>query len=440
MISQVGTTIRIKLPLFREKENLLQRPFVERQVSVQHISVPPSVSLRTVAVLHPIRRGATGVHYGREDDLAVREEIKSSVLKTVLGWLHMKLFNAEEEVGNADYLLLLAEEISVIEPSLNLNASKAIALLQHDSQRRGAETLLAQKFDVFETISAPFGPRKLAGAVAACELAADRRQESPCDFDGPNKPETTCAHDREISLNAHQGQDQLQTLVNGHGPELDHSLGPKESQRGVNFITSGIDKDCESDMTSALGHSKYHRGMSDAPIGGESLPEQINLGVASSNHFARASNGRLLLVDDNHINLSLLATFVKRLKRPVGYECAENGLLALEAAKRNTSGFDIIFMDISMPGMDGLEATREIRKLERNRLVSLGEAAAPPPALIIALTGLANSRDQIEAFTSGVDLFMTKPTKFKEIGSLIEEWHEKGPHHIRARQNQIQND
>ena len=48
------------------------------------------------------------------------------------------------------------------------------------------------------------------------------------------------------------------------------------------------------------------------------------------------------------------------------------------------------------------------------------------PALIIALTGLASSRDQSEAFTSGVDLFMTKPVSFKEVGRLLDNWEAHG--------------
>lgn len=65
--------------------------------------------------------------------------------------------------------------------------------------------------------------------------------------------------------------------------------------------------------------------------------------------------------------------------------------------------------------MNGFEATRQIRELEfaRNR---------PTPALIIALTGLASGRDQAEAFTNGVDLYMTKPVSFKEVGLLLDNW------------------
>ncbi len=74
-----------------------------------------------------------------------------------------------------------------------------------------------------------------------------------------------------------------------------------------------------------------------------------------------------------------------------------------------------------MPIMNGFEATRAIRDIEETR-----RAASSSPALIIALTGLASSRDQSEAFTSGVDLFMTKPVSFKEVGRLLDNWEAHG--------------
>ena len=79
-----------------------------------------------------------------------------------------------------------------------------------------------------------------------------------------------------------------------------------------------------------------------------------------------------------------------------------------------------------MPVMNGFEATRAIRQIEESRRT--GSPADPSPALIIALTGLASSSDQSEAFTSGVDLFMTKPVSFKEVGQLLNNWEANGGH------------
>jgi len=76
--------------------------------------------------------------------------------------------------------------------------------------------------------------------------------------------------------------------------------------------------------------------------------------------------------------------------------------------------------------MNGFEATRAIRDIEEARLHNQPAGKKLNPALIIALTGLASSRDQSEAFTSGVDLFMTKPVSFKEVGRLLDNWESHG--------------
>ncbi len=72
---------------------------------------------------------------------------------------------------------------------------------------------------------------------------------------------------------------------------------------------------------------------------------------------------------------------------------------------------------------------RAIRNIEQERRVEQQQQQQPPerppsdpPALIIALTGLASSRDQSEAFQSGVDLFMTKPVTFRDVGKLLDDW------------------
>jgi CheY-like chemotaxis protein len=132
---------------------------------------------------------------------------------------------------------------------------------------------------------------------------------------------------------------------------------------------------------------------------------------------------RLLLVDDNKINLRLLRTYMRRRNYLIVDE-AENGLEAVNTVDNSAEGYDIIFMDISMPVLDGFGATRRIRQIERGRMDKAAREGAPKPspALVIALTGLASSRDQSEAFTSGVDLFLTKPVAFKEVGKMLDNW------------------
>ncbi|OAA74840.1 histidine kinase [Akanthomyces lecanii RCEF 1005] len=116
-----------------------------------------------------------------------------------------------------------------------------------------------------------------------------------------------------------------------------------------------------------------------------------------------------LLVDDNVINLRILCTFMTKLKR--NFSTATNGQEAVDAYKNAPESFKCVFMDISMPVMDGLEATRVIRTYERENKL--------PPVVVIALTGLASAEAQHDAFTSGVNLFLTKPVKLAELASIL---------------------
>lgn len=78
-----------------------------------------------------------------------------------------------------------------------------------------------------------------------------------------------------------------------------------------------------------------------------------------------------------------------------------------------------------MPVMDGFEATRKIRSIEKERNSSRLTTEAPTAAVIVALTGLASDRDEEEAYATGVDFFITKPVRFKSLEHVLKQY-EKG--------------
>lgn len=72
-----------------------------------------------------------------------------------------------------------------------------------------------------------------------------------------------------------------------------------------------------------------------------------------------------------------------------------------------------------MPEMDGFEAAHAIRALEKER------SPGSKPAIIIALTGLSSSENESKALVSRMDMFLTKPVSFKNVGKLLKGWMEK---------------
>ncbi|KAF2108362.1 hypothetical protein BDV96DRAFT_504582 [Lophiotrema nucula] len=130
---------------------------------------------------------------------------------------------------------------------------------------------------------------------------------------------------------------------------------------------------------------------------------------AASNTNPSTDVSCVLITDDNPINRRLLAAFMRKYRIP--FQEAENGLEALSTYQANPARFDVILMDISMPVMDGMTATRAIREHEqRNKLER---------SRIIALTGLTSANARLEAWSSGIDHFMTKPLDFKKLKSLL---------------------
>ncbi|KAJ4002791.1 hypothetical protein NW752_009445 [Fusarium irregulare] len=123
-----------------------------------------------------------------------------------------------------------------------------------------------------------------------------------------------------------------------------------------------------------------------------------------------SKSNTFLLVDDNPINLKMLIMFMKKLK--LEYDTATDGKQAVERYKKSPRSFRCIFMDISMPVMNGFEATRAIRASEAEDAI--------PRCSIFALTGLASKDAQQEALLSGIDLFLTKPIQLAEIKNILE--------------------
>jgi CheY-like chemotaxis protein len=218
--------------------------------------------------------------------------------------------------------------------------------------------------------------------------------------------------------------------------------------------TTTICSDEDSGAAQALQNMQNMRSLivpDTKPVSPESLNQTFAPGMLSP-QIEDDTSLRVLAVDDNILNLQLLHRYL--IKRPNDIVVtARNGVEAVAAVRQAKIPFDIILMDLSMPDMDGFEATRLIRVFEKSlkhreaceieehaftgehavrdlenaekhagKKVEETEMPTTPiqmHAYIVALTGLASRRDRDEAEESGFDDFLTKPISFSKIGELL---------------------
>jgi len=158
-------------------------------------------------------------------------------------------------------------------------------------------------------------------------------------------------------------------------------------------------------LTKPVIHSELYEALK-AIIHGKEQPGSSPV----TRHHVREAQGScsILLVDDVEINRELARIILE--KRGHRVVLAANGLEAVDAARKER--FDLVFMDIQMPLMDGFEATNEIRSFE------LSQGLQPVP--VIAMTAYALQGDRDRCLAAGMDGYIAKPIKEDDLCRVIE--------------------
>lgn len=117
---------------------------------------------------------------------------------------------------------------------------------------------------------------------------------------------------------------------------------------------------------------------------------------------------KILLAEDNPINQKVAKMHLERLGHKV--ETAINGKIALDMYTKNN--YDLIFMDVQMPEMDGIESTKKIREFEK-------DVKTKNPIIIIALTANAMKGDKEACLEAGMNEYMSKPFKPEELKRIL---------------------
>jgi protein-histidine pros-kinase len=114
------------------------------------------------------------------------------------------------------------------------------------------------------------------------------------------------------------------------------------------------------------------------------------------------------VTDDNLINQKVAI----RLLQQLGYapDIASNGREALQAL--DNLSYDLVFMDVQMPSMDGLEATRQLRETERR--------TGRKPVLVVAMTANAMNGDRDKCLAAGMNDYLAKPVRPEALQAAIE--------------------
>jgi CheY-like chemotaxis protein len=121
----------------------------------------------------------------------------------------------------------------------------------------------------------------------------------------------------------------------------------------------------------------------------------------------------IILAEDVEINKEIVLTLLEPTKLSV--DCAENGFEAIRLYSEAPERYDMIFMDVQMPGLDGYEATRRIRALEAD---SPGGRHIP----IVAMTANVFREDIERCMAAGMDGHIGKPIDFDEVLQKLDEY------------------
>ncbi|KAI1008705.1 hypothetical protein LB504_001449 [Fusarium proliferatum] len=358
-------------------------------------------------------------------------EVRNEALMEIFSsWFNMKAAReVDTDVPKADFYLYCEPpsaktlekrfEETAIDGGRNKKAPIIIISLNEEEAAkisRAQTKALARLSDVVEVIPQPCGPRKLAQVFSRClhrigEVREDDNNRNPirsAQTDGkqPNEQNTPDREDATEQMNSKLHQD-------------------KNNQRDWAETTTSPLPRGKEEQSHPKNDSRENGQNNEKKESNDEFRKEVNNKSSQNTRKQKKpempGKAHVLLVDDNKINLNLLTMFMK--KCGFSYEEAENGEEAVDTFKKSTIGdaepgapvkkrFDYILMDISMPVMNGIEATKRIRKLEAEYKV--------PRTTVFALTGLASADARLDAMSAGVDLFLPKPVKFAELKTMIE--------------------
>ncbi|MBE9527567.1 MAG: response regulator [Proteobacteria bacterium] len=221
----------------------------------------------------------------------------------------------------------------------------------------------------------------------------------------------------KIAVNKNQIYDLA--LLDFHMPEMDgkqlaHTLKTDKTLAQMPLILLSSSRILDSEATK-LGFSAWL----DKPIRQSQLqnvmrktlfPNSISSIKEEEHSLSTTLNGRVLLVDDHDVNLTIAKTTLEKMG--VSVTTAINGQEAIDRWQQG--GIDLILMDLQMPIMDGFQATQQIRQQENQ------QTSQRTP--IIAMTANAMEEDKKRCLEYDMDGHLPKPFKWSQLEAMLSQW------------------
>jgi len=194
------------------------------------------------------------------------------------------------------------------------------------------------------------------------------------------------------------------------GLQLTREIKSRVTEQSIVIMISALEWSAVADEAKEAGVDKFL----SKPLFPSSIAEVINECLGMDRRQAEKSQAseiagifagrRILLVEDVDINREIVQTLFEPTKMEI--DCAENGVEAVRMFVENPYKYDIIFMDIQMPEMDGYEATRRIRALD---------IPSAKTVTIIAMTANVFKEDIEKCLEAGMNGHVGKPIDFEEV-------------------------
>ncbi|PWN38430.1 uncharacterized protein FA14DRAFT_115194, partial [Meira miltonrushii] len=392
-----GTEIRVTCELELCKDDETEGPIYKPFLNVEH--------QRSISFL------------GFDEELRGQSDLKDVLRSYFEDWWRFEFL---DNIEKGD-MILINDDLSLIRKVLDVRSAPLPPIILLTGARGSSivEELCdeyQQSGGVVRLLFKPAGPAKLEAVTDFCLQCFERGQAGLPMID-LNSAHTTPLPSPAVSREDGKRQDYFANADNVTNDDAVTPRGPPAISTST--ATDGVvpRPGMRPKLSNDLRRNSHH--ISPGPP--TSADSALIRRHSSEGRTAAANNKRLqiLSVEDNSINRKVLAAFFAKMDVDlVEATNGEEGVRTFEAY--GPFHFDVIFMDLSMPVLDGIGAMTQIRKIEAERFKNeQSNTMAWARSKIFALTGRSSDEDKRRAFAMGADGFIVKPLSYKVLSSLI---------------------